>query len=1161
MLKKLLLPHQGLFLQAPFLFPDRRFHLLVAGYGAGKTSSDAQLVEYLASILQGKKDREGHRPRLLLGGVTLGHLEKTTLGYILQDLENSKTTYKYDAKRNVLQIGDVDVILTPMQNPGEIMGYDVWAAVLDEVDDLGLSTAEDTTFEAVKAVNERTRQIIPGMRRPFMSMGCFQAGTEVQTEHGYQRIETIVPGTFVMTRVGYRRVIRQWQTGVREIVTLHGVGLTPEHPVWDETKQNYIEARYIDSSSMGIVSSYEEVEKWRNLLLSVEQALGTIRSILMEYDTTGRIRKQRDKDIIEVTQVMRQVKGYMSRYMKASTENAKTDSSYITSTVTQVIIALKILCASNTKNTMSITEAIGILSIFAKSVENVNTPAHQTQCCAKSANMKNKSSEVENEQDRSTQVYIEESGKNRLGNTSAASAEKYLCQEKKTPIGAMSVLDYVSTNKQETTPEKNQSVVEEECTLVCARYVEKSTPQKDRQYFAHRSALTKQGLSEQLKQLPPQSVKKLACVEECSAYAEGIKATNARSVPVYDIEVEDYHEFFVKTEIGDVLVHNSTSQGQKGLYRLYTQFKKAGTGFTLIRGRTVDNWYLDKEYVRSLYDIYNEIERKVYLEGEFLAISKGQVFGDWDWNRNYIDENMDRSVGPNETLYWGQDFNQGYHRGCVAVLRQGVVYIVKRYEFPEIRDAPRVIRYDYPSQKIFWIPDTTAKEEITHFVRELKHHNIRLVMRGKNPLVEDTAFLVNKMLYTSRLMVAKSARETAEALSLAQRDKNGLIPKGVGPRSPIHDCLVGSTRILTSTSEKRIDRIQPGEFVLTRKGWRRVLISACKGYLPVKNYAGIQATSEHPFWTEKEGMKACGLLTETDSLSIVSKEESRRWILYRYQECLVLKLRELFSTESSTIDTRKRITAMEGTLHRQKEKDFISRFGSILSGLFLKVCTFTTRIMTRQIIGLQILNALVNMSTCLESTTKRQGKQPERISRKQSRQLRCGTVVMQVYNGTENMEKRLWRTGLLRNLFAIVAEEVLKAKDLTLGSVQDAVKIESITMMEAGQRNEHARYVRFPGKWIDTVRQNIARLLARQRLGEEKVYDLSVEGEHEFFANGVLVSNCDSVRLICFFLACNRRELSDMRRVALDRHLDMMEEDKSITELNQGFYEVAPNAF
>jgi len=399
---KKLFTHQSLYIQAPFLYPDRRFHMLVAGYGAGKTSSNASKTEYVLRLLQGRRDKEGHRPRILVGGITLSHLEKTVLSYIKQDFDVSKTEYNHDKKHNILSVGDVDVILAPLQNPKEITGYDVWCSILEEVDDLGLSAAEDTTFEAVKAVNERTRQVIPGLRSPFIAMG-------------------------------------------------------------------------------------------------------------------------------------------------------------------------------------------------------------------------------------------------------------------------------------------------------------------------------------------------------------------------------------------------STSQGQKGLYRLYTQFKKAGTGFTLVRGRTSDNTSLDPEYVQSLYEIYDETEREVFLEGKFLALSKGQVFGAFDWNRNYIDYDMDKSVGANETLYWGQDFNQGYHRGCVGVLRNGTVYIIKRYEFPEIMYAPKVVRSDFPTQKIFFLPDTTAKDEVTHFARELRRNDIRLILRSRNPIVEDSAFLVNKMLYTKRLIIARSARETAEKLSLAQRDARGMIPKGVGPSSPIHD--------------------------------------------------------------------------------------------------------------------------------------------------------------------------------------------------------------------------------------------------------------------------------------------------------------------------------------------------------------------------------------
>ena len=124
----------------------------------------------------------------------------------------------------------------------------------------------------------------------------------------------------------------------------------------------------------------------------------------------------------------------------------------------------------------------------------------------------------------------------------------------------------------------------------------------------------------------------------------------------------------------------------------------------------------------------------------------------------------------------------------MAVLRGNVIYVVKRYEFEQIKDAPRVVRHDFPSNKIIWIPDASAKSDIMTFAAELRKYQIFWAFRGKNPNVEDTVFLVNKLLYMRRLVFTEMAKETAEACSLALRDtKTGLVPKGIGVRSPIHD--------------------------------------------------------------------------------------------------------------------------------------------------------------------------------------------------------------------------------------------------------------------------------------------------------------------------------------------------------------------------------------
>jgi hypothetical protein len=206
----------------------------------------------------------------------------------------------------------------------------------------------------------------------------------------------------------------------------------------------------------------------------------------------------------------------------------------------------------------------------------------------------------------------------------------------------------------------------------------------------------------------------------------------------------------------------------------------------LIRGKTIDNWYLDPTYEQSLRKVYSPHEYRVYAEGEFLALASGRVFGDFDWDRNYVQYDMDTDIPPNETIYASFDLNTGYNRGCAFRLVNGVLYAVKAYDFADLRDAPKVLRYDFPRNRIFFIPDTTAKDQIAAFVKELHRHDIHYISRTKNPLVEDSVLLVNKLLYTSRFLICPMAKDLAEALSLEMRDKDGNIPKGKGPSSPVH---------------------------------------------------------------------------------------------------------------------------------------------------------------------------------------------------------------------------------------------------------------------------------------------------------------------------------------------------------------------------------------
>jgi hypothetical protein len=184
--------------------------------------------------------------------------------------------------------------------------------------------------------------------------------------------------------------------------------------------------------------------------------------------------------------------------------------------------------------------------------------------------------------------------------------------------------------------------------------------------------------------------------------------------------------------------------------------------------------------------MYSPEEKRVFMDGEFLAIAKGRVLGDFSWERNYLDYDLDTGLLPEETVYVGMDFNSFGNRASAYIVREGVIYCIKAYDFPNPQDAPSVFRHDFPEQRILWIPDVTIKDSFPMFARELRKYGIQIIYRKKSPLVEDTVFLVNKLFYTDRLLVCKIAKDLAEACALFMRDKDNRVPKGIGPSSPAH---------------------------------------------------------------------------------------------------------------------------------------------------------------------------------------------------------------------------------------------------------------------------------------------------------------------------------------------------------------------------------------
>lgn len=236
----------------------------------------------------------------------------------------------------------------------------------------------------------------------------------------------------------------------------------------------------------------------------------------------------------------------------------------------------------------------------------------------------------------------------------------------------------------------------------------------------------------------------------------------------------------------------TTSQGLKGLYQTVMHFKKSGIGYVLMRARTKDNIYLPKDYVKNLYSIYNEKEVRCLLEGEFISIDSGLVFPDYNPDLNKLDVDLYEYVRDNNLpVYIGQDFN-GFGNNAVAfAIINGAIVAIKDYEFPDIRRAPEVFRYDFPENEILWIPDMTYKEHFVEFKKELRTFNIKIAYRSCNPLVGDRNFACNKLFVAQKLFICPMCKGLEDTLMTWQKDPKTGAPSKGGKGAPDHkgDCL------------------------------------------------------------------------------------------------------------------------------------------------------------------------------------------------------------------------------------------------------------------------------------------------------------------------------------------------------------------------------------
>ena len=748
-----LLPHQGQLVQAPYVFPEINFFFLIAGYASGKTSGLTKAIEKAIKDLLGKKDLEKHNPKILIASKNLTFMKKTLTGLLEQDLKETNSEYAYDKAHNIITVGNVELLLIPDEDESNIYGF---------------------------------------------SCACFRDGTKIMTLMGEKNIEDITEQDYVLTRKGFKKVKHAWCNGEKDCIEVNVEGskiiCTPDHRFIDSFN-NEVEAQDLTKTTSLVKIDTKEWQKWLSMSGKLDESLTLLISMVSGITDT-QILSLMEKDVItpaqmkirkKVIQLCTEICGLLS------TVQFQKDMMCTTKTETVLTTLLRTLNLLRGQSTLKSTGSFSLKQSESKLLK-------QLRKLKRSLLTYGKMSSTVNAEELSSRNLL----RTEVSNVSVSAVEKSLKHMLSELLTAL------------------MSVRESLLTVVPEKHTEQDTESQEYVLSVEKS-------------LKPTSIPSLK-----PAHLTAKTSNVVRRYTVYDIEVEDCHEFFangvlvhncafvdeldeldtqtamaVVKSINDrcrqqvegfrspFMVYTTSSQGLKGTYQTVMHFKKSGIGYVLMRAETRMNTFLPKDYVDNMYAIYNEKERACLLEGKFVSIDSGLVFPDYNPEKNKLDTDLyeyarDTVIGYDKygkeqrlTIYIGQDFNSfGNNAIAFCIIKQAIIAI-KDYEFPDIRRAPEVFRYDFPQNEIVWIPDMTYKEHFVEFKKELRLFKIKIAYRSCNPLVGDRNFACNKLFIAEHLFICPMCKETETTLLTWQKDPRTGLPTKGNKGAPDHkgDCL------------------------------------------------------------------------------------------------------------------------------------------------------------------------------------------------------------------------------------------------------------------------------------------------------------------------------------------------------------------------------------
>lgn len=335
-----------------------------------------------------------------------------------------------------------------------------------------------------------------------------------------------------------------------------------------------------------------------------------------------------------------------------------------------------------------------------------------------------------------------------------------------------------------------------------------------------------------------------------------------------------------------------------------------------------------------------------------------------------------------------------------------------------------------------------------------------------------------------------------------------------GLRSPdrADACLIGSTLVTTLRGDIPINEVTTDDHVLTRSGFFPVewsgmtKASATVFDIELSNNTVITATAEHPFYCPHIGW------VSVDSLTI-------GMVLYHITESMdytVWHSKKSSSMVRRIVDTLKVwIKVNSGTTSARPERDLkpcTEQCGSFITEAYRKITTFITSMVTGSTTTSPILNVSHQNNTVNVTQLESVIHGCEHISNESDRWRLNGTA------------RRKELSGISRTDISVGKDENHNSQSNVSSVIQTSrhsMQTQSVVVNRA-ITDTSKQLINTTFKYLArTVRTCFGRTSTNSsrkpvhvsvvqvtKRNEQPVYNIHVDGPHEFFANSVLVHNC-----------------------------------------------------